>query len=249
MALLHRQKLTIILLSFYWPFIFILTHIPIPQLVRKAGVFDKILHFVAFLILVFLLWFSINPYRKVNWRKTTVWWVFLVIAGYALLDEWLQIYSIGRSADLADFLANLTGALAGLFLFTFLTFWPASLIVSGVSIFLLTNLTKANLSLLLPWPDLTFHLLAYGFFTALWIQYIWFYLSLKPPKIKWLIIALAVPGAFLLAAKSFSLISGRSFSRPAFTASIIGIIAIIFTFYVVALLHRWFAQKLPRSDN
>jgi len=69
MAKSWQQKIIIILLAFYWPILFILAHIPIPQYVRKAGVSDKSLHFLAYLILTFLLWFAIRPDEKVKWRS------------------------------------------------------------------------------------------------------------------------------------------------------------------------------------
>ncbi len=54
MALSRQQKVTIISLVSYWLTLFILTHIPIPLFVREAGVSDKSLHLLAYLILVFL---------------------------------------------------------------------------------------------------------------------------------------------------------------------------------------------------
>ena len=249
MALSHRQKLTIISLLFYWPLIFILTHIPVPQLVRKAGVSDKSLHFIAFLILVFLLWFAISPDGRVNWRKAAVWWVFFVVVGYGAFDEWLQQYFVGRSGNVVDFLANLAGTFAGLVLFAFLTFWPAFLVVTGVTIFLLTNLTRVNLADLLPVTNVTFHLFAYGFFTILWIQYIHFFLSLKAPKPKWLIVALTLPMGFLLAVKLSSVVLGKNFAVRDVIIAVVGIAAVVVTIYVIALFHQHFTQKLSPGNG
>ena len=55
MALSLRRKLTVIVLALYWPSLFILAHIPIPKVVREADVSDKSLHFLAYLLLTFLL--------------------------------------------------------------------------------------------------------------------------------------------------------------------------------------------------
>src|SRR4030042_647093 len=101
MALSRRQKLTIISLLVYWPGVFILAHIPIPQLVYKAQVSDKSLHFLVYLVLVFLLWFTISPDKKVNWRKAAAWWVLFVVVWYGVVDEVLQGY-VGRSCDIID---------------------------------------------------------------------------------------------------------------------------------------------------
>jgi VanZ family protein len=249
MALSRRQKLTIISLLLYWPIIFILTHVPIPQLVRQAGVSDKYLHFIAFLFLIFLLWFAVSPDRKVSWREPTVWWVLFVVAGYGAFDEWLQDYFVGRSGNVADFLANLAGTFAGLILLVFLTFWPALLVVTGITIFLLTNLTRVNLANFAPKIDITFHLFAYAVFTILWIQYMWFFLLLKAPKAKWLILTLALPIGLLSAVKSFSLISDRSFGLQGIIASIIGIVAVAVTIYVIALFRQRVTEKLSPGDG
>ena len=210
MTLSLRQKLIIISLLLYWPAIFVLAHIPIPQLVYKAQVSDKTLHLITYLILVFLLWFAVSPDKKVNWGKATVWLVFLVTAGYGGVDELLQGY-VGRSCDIKDFLANLVGVSGGLILFSFLTFWPALLAVTGITIFCLTNLARANLTELVPVTNAMFHLLAYAVFTMLWIRQI-HPLPSKTSMPKRLIIALAVPIGLLLVVKLFSVVSGRYFT-------------------------------------
>lgn len=207
MTLPLRQKLTIISLLLYWPTIFVLAHIPIPQLIYKAQVSDKTLHLITYLILVFLLWFAVSPDRRVNWCKAAVWWVFLITAGYGGVDELLQ-GCVGRSRDIKDFLANLVGVIGGLILFSFLTFQPALLAVTGITIFCLTNLARANLAELVPVTNTMFHLFAYAVFTILWIRQIHPLLS-KTSKLKRLIIALAVPISLLLVVKLFSVISGR----------------------------------------
>ena len=210
MTLSLRQKLIIISLLLYWPAIFVLAHIPIPQLVYKAQVSDKTLHLITYLILVFLLWFAVSPDKKVNWGKATVWLVFLIMAGYGGVDELLQGY-VGRSCDIKDFLANLAGVTGGLILFSFLTFWPALLAVTGITIFCLTNLARANLTELVPVTNAMFHLLAYAVFTMLWIRQI-HPLPSKTSMPKRLIIALAVPIGLLLVVKLFSVVSGRYFT-------------------------------------
>jgi VanZ family protein len=244
MALSRRQKLTIISLLVYWPGVFILAHIPIPQLVYKAQVSDKSLHFLAYLVLVFLLWFTISPDKKVNWRKTAVWWVLFVVIWYGVIDEVLQGY-VGRSCDATDFLADLAGTLAGLILFSFFTFWPLLLVVTGTAIFILTNLIRANLDELLPVTNAMFHLFGYGLFTMLWIQYIHLFLPMKKaPKPKWIITALALPIGFLLIVKSFSIIFGKDFGGKDVIVAIAGITAVVATMYLIALLRQRLTRKL-----
>jgi VanZ family protein len=224
MTLSLRQKLTIISLLLYWPTIFVLAHIPIPQLVYKAQVSDKTLHLITYLILVFLLWFAVSPEEKVNWRKAAVWWVLLITAGYGGVDELLQAW-VGRNCDIKDFLANVVGVIGGLILFSFLTFQPALLAVTGITIFCLTNLARANLAELVPVTNTMFHLLAYAVFTMLWIRQIHPLLS-KTSKLKRLIIVLAVPTGLLIVVKLFSVISGRYSTIFDVVISSIGIAAV-----------------------
>lgn len=242
MVLSHRQKLTILLLLLYWPGVFILAHIPIPQLVYKAQVSDKSLHFLAYLVLVFLLWFAISPNKKVNWRKAAVWWVLFVAVWYGVVDEMLQSY-VGRTCDIMDFFADLAGTLTGLILFSFFTFWPVLLVVTGITIFTLTNFTRANIAELVPITNAMFHLFAYGFFTMLWLQYIHLFLPMKAPKPKWMIAALALPIGFLLTVKLFSVIFGKDFVVQDVIISTVGIITVVATIYLIALFRRGLTQN------
>ena len=238
MALSRLRKLIIILLTLYWPALFILAHIPIPKLIRKAGMSDKGLHFLAYMVLSFLLWSAISPYKKVIWRKATVWWVLLVIVWYGVIDELLQGCIAGRSCDIRDFFADLAGTFTGLILLSLFTFLPAFLVVTGVVIFGLTNISRVSLADLLPWTNTLFHLFTYALFTLLWIRYLDYSLSLKAPKLKWLITAFILPAAFLLAVKLGSLILGRSFVITDVVTSAIGIVVVICLIFLTALLRQ-----------
>lgn len=236
MVISRQQKLIIVTLLFYWPTLFVLAHIPIPQMVRKAGVSDKSLHFIAYLVLVFLLWSAINPDRKVNWRKAAAWWVLLITVWYGVIDELLQSVVVGRSCDIMDFFADLAGVTTGLIMLTFLTFWPAFLVVTGITVFALTNLTRTSLADLLPPAiNVAFYLFTYGFFAVLWIQNMNLFLPLKARKLKWLIAASALPTGFLVAVKLFSIISGRDFRLQDVIIAAVGIAAVVITTYLIVL--------------
>ncbi len=237
MALGRRQKVIIISLVFYWPAFFILAHIPVPPLVRKAGVSDKSLHFLAYLILVFLLWFTISGDKKVNWRRPVVWWVLFVVIGYGIVDELLQGV-VGRNCDVRDLVADLAGTLAGLILFSVFTFWPAALLVVGTVIFGITNIARANLAELVPLAYAMFHLFAYAIFTMLWIQYIHLYLSLKPPKPQWLITALAGPTVLLLTVKLFSIALGKVIGLQEVIISFAALSAVVITTWLMTLSRK-----------
>jgi len=237
MAVSRRQKVTIILLVFYWLSFFILAHIPVPGLVRKAGVSDRGLHFLAYLILVFLLWFAVSPEQKVVWRKAVVWWVFIVLTGYGAVDELLQGF-MGRNCDVMDIVANIAGTFTGLILFSVFSFWPAALLVTGTVIFGITNIARANLAELVPVTNAMFHLFAYPIFSILWVCYMHLFLALKPPKPKWLMAALAVPIGLLLTVKLFSLVLGKVLGLREVIISVVGIAAVVAITYLIALFHK-----------
>lgn len=190
---------------------------------------------MAYLVLVFLLWCAISPDRKVNWRKAAAWWVLLVMVCYGVIDELLQSVVVGRSCDIMDFFADLEGVITGLILLTFFTFWPAFLVVTGITIFALTNLTRINLADLLPVTYTAFLLFSHGFLAILWIQNMQLFLPFKAPKLKWLIVASALPMGFLVAAKLISVISGRDFRLQDVIVAAIGIAAVVITTYLIGL--------------
>jgi len=235
--LTRRQKTTIAVLMPYWITLAILAHIPIPELVYRAHVSDKWLHFLAYLNLAFLLWFSINPDRKVSWRSRVAWMIFLITAVYGGLDEMVQPY-VGRTADIGDFLANVAGVLSGLIIFAFLTFWQALLATTAITIFGLTNLAKADLSKLVPVLNAAFHIIAYAGFTIVWVRFMNLYLSVRS-FVGRLMLTLAVPIVFLAIVKTSSLLLGRSFAPTDLLFSVLGIFGVT----VVACLARMRAGR------
>jgi hypothetical protein len=206
----RRQKITIVSLVIYWIALVILARIQIPQVVYQARVSDKWLHFLAYLNLVFLLWFSIRPDDKVRWRSRTAWLIFLAVVAYGGLDELTQPY-FGRTKDLMDFLANAEGVAAGLAIFTFLTFWPSLLAVWAISIFGVATLVKADLSKIAPISDIVYNILAYAGFTLIWTQLINLYFSPKT-IINRLLLIMSLPLGLMLLVKASSMLMDRYFT-------------------------------------
>jgi len=233
-VLLSRQKLVIILLLVYWPSLFVLAHMPIPGLVREAGVSDKGLHFLAYLVLAFLFWSAINPHQKVNWRKPRVWWVLLLVSGYGLVDELLQKWVAGRTCDATDFVADLAGILAGLVVLSVFDFWTVCIVVTGSSIFILTNLTRVDPADLLPITSTVFYMSAYAFFTVLWIRYTQFWQKFETLG-RWVVTALAGPMGLLLAAKLGSIVLSRHFGVQHVILSATAVAVVVGTILVVSL--------------
>lgn len=220
----------------YWPALFVLTHIPIPHVVQEADVSDKSLHFLAYLILTFLIWSAVYGDRKVKWSRARPWFMLLVICTYGILDERLQGYAAGRSCDVQDFFMDLAGALAGLILCSFLSFWPAGLLVVAALIFGVTIVTQANLADLLPVTNVVFHFLAYAILTALWIQCVNLFSIVKAPKAMGLILGLAGPTGFLIIVELFSVIAGKDFVLYEIIISFGAIAAVVIGFYVRRLV-------------
>ncbi len=231
MAMVRRQRTLILALALYWPAIFVLTHIPIPEVVREAHVSDKSLHFLTYMILAFLFWSALKPADRADWRRPTAWLVLLVVMVYAVCDESLQYFVAGRSPDPEDLLANAVGALAGLAALAAFSFWPASLVVTGASIYTLAIFTRANLTHLLPVTDAALHLITYGLFTLLWIGYMADSSPWKKPDRGWFVRSLIAPGGLLLVTKVSAVVSGKELEAweiMAATAGILGVIATIF---------------------
>ena len=182
-----QKKISILALLLYWPALLIFAHVPVPESVRSAQVSDKALHFLAYLVLTFLLWFSIRPNVKVSWRKATVWLLLFFITGYGAADEVIQSF-VGRSCDAMDVVANLSGILFCLFLLTFLSFIPAALIVSGIVIFGMANIAKTDLAEVLPALYAIFSLFAYGIFTVFWLLNMDLLFKKNLAKLQWLML-------------------------------------------------------------
>jgi hypothetical protein len=117
------------------------------------------------------------------------------------------------------------------------------LAVTGITVFLLTNLARGNVAEMLPVASATYYLAAYGLFTLLWIQYMRLYLSLRAPQLRWIAWALAVPGCFLLLVKLGSVVLGKNFTWAGVAFSAGGIAAVVLIFLAAALCRRR-SQKL-----
>lgn len=237
MALSLHRKITVVVLALYWPTLFIFAHIPVPKVVLDADVSDKSLHFLAYLILTFLIWFAVCGDKKVNWRKAAVWWMLLLVLGYGVIDELLQGVVAGRSCDVRDFFLDVAGTLTGLILFSIFTFRPAALFVTAIFIFGITNVARSNVADLLPVASAFFYLFAYVVFTLLWLQSLEHFLPRSRSQrmsVQWVMLALAVPAALLLIVKLGSVVLGRAFIVRDMLISATGIGVVVAAAYVIA---------------
>lgn len=242
MTKLLRKKLAWITILIYWPALFILVHIPLPRVVQEAHLSDKSIHFMAYFILVVLLWSVVKPYDKVKWYKATVWIILAVIIGYGAVDEWLQSLVETRTPDIRDFLFDLTGACAGLLLLSIVSFRPAMLLTAGLTIFLTTGCSRTELIENWPAVRIAFYFLSYAAFTSLWL----FCLhrtggkpdSVTSPQVRWnglkgLIIGSALPILLLVCVKIGTFILGRRFVVRDILTSVLAIVCTMGAFLLV----------------
>ena len=237
MQLLRRHKSVLIALGIYWPMIFWLTHIPVPDVARQSGMSDKTMHVLAYFVLTFLIWFAISPYEKVQWSKKKAWILLSIIVCYGAVDEFLQ-GRVGRSADVMDFVADLFGMILGLGLLSCLSFWSALLAASAVFVFVISNMS--HLLMLYPQYHLSsiFHFTAYTAFALIWIQYMERYIDLKTVKASWLFSSLSVPIVLLILVKGASPMFERPIGWIEVATALFGICSAILISYLTIRLSR-----------
>ena len=225
-------------LVLYWPVLFVLAHIPIPQVVRKAHVYDKSLHLLAYMILTFLLWSAVKPLERVCWRRAAVWCLLAVVAVYGVCDEWLQYCVKYRSMDPKDFVADILGAVAALGLLTVLSFWSTSVIIAGATIYTLAVFTRANVTALLPVTMTAFHLITYAVFTLLWMGYLRQRSYPQSNSPLWVALSLALPLALLVVTKASAMMSGKAFEGWDMIAAVAGIFGTVAAIRIAGRLQR-----------
>ncbi|MCF6268848.1 MAG: VanZ family protein [Melioribacteraceae bacterium] len=104
-------------LGLYWLLIFILTSIPGNHIPTIFGTSDKLKHFGAYLVLAFLLNFTLYIQKKFPLlSKKSMLFTFLITTFYGIIDEVHQIFIPGRAFDWWDLVADGLGSLIGILL-------------------------------------------------------------------------------------------------------------------------------------
>ena len=235
MALLQRHKITLIIATAYCLTLAAVTHIPIPNWVRKTGFSDKTMHYLAYFILACFLWFAVSPYKKANWRQFRPWLMFSIVILYGILDEVLQGFT-GRSADLFDFLADIIGALTGFAVVSFLGFGHTILLIAIISAFALPGIMNSGLIVSGGPADIIISFVAFLCLSAGWVLYKRLILNLKLGKVFSVITSFILPAAVLTGVKLFCLFRGTDFRAAAVIAATAGIFTATFiaSFFVTA---------------
>ena len=229
MKLLRRHKAVLLVLGIYWPVIFWLTHIPVPDVARQSGMSDKTMHVLAYFALTFLVWFAVSPYQKAGWGNLKVWIVLATVIGYAAIDEYLQGY-VGRSVDVQDFIADVFGIVLGLGMLSVFGFWPAMLLSAAVFIFVISNMSNLLLLYRRYYLNAVFHLTAYTAFTAIWMQYLERHSQPPSGRVLWLMTLMGIPMLLLLGVKVTATFFDRPFAWIDIATGLLGICAAIMIF-------------------
>jgi VanZ family protein len=238
MTFTRRRKFVLAALLLYWPAIFTLTHVPqLPQWVGQTQLGDKTPHFLAYLGLVFLLWFAVSPYKRVDWFKWTVWMTLAAMAIYGTLDEWLQGF-VNRMPDVWDFVADMAGVTTGLLLLTVFDFWLASLLVGTCVIFASVNVMQTDIVALMPVSSTVFYLVAYALVAAVWVNHIKMRHKLEPGDPRWLPVAMLVPLAIIAAVHGYASLVTHRIHPSSITAGLAGIIVVIGTVWLSGVLRH-----------
>ena len=102
------------ILSVWWVFSFIITHMTIPEGAQGPPHIDKIVHILIYTALAFLLSLWLRKRHQVKQKQVIL--IFLILLTYSVLDEFLQGFT-GRTPDMRDISANIVGVIIGLVAF------------------------------------------------------------------------------------------------------------------------------------
>jgi len=110
----HLRRVVLGMLGLYWLAMFVGTHIPV-SLKGIGHNNDKVLHFLAFAGLSFLMSLGIGG-RRPTWRTFAL--VVSIAMIYAGFDEFSQLF-VGRHCDFWDWVADCVGTGIGLLAYWF----------------------------------------------------------------------------------------------------------------------------------
>lgn len=106
------------------------TSLPQDAIPVSTSNIDKVLHFSIYTVFAFLVTRQISEDVS-RWRAVAI--ALLVIALFGAADEWHQRFIPGRSTELADWLADMAGGVAGAFAFALFFHKPLSPARQGAS--------------------------------------------------------------------------------------------------------------------
>jgi hypothetical protein len=209
-------------LLLYWPMVFLLTHVAqVPGFILRTQMSDKTMHYLGYLILTFLWWFSVYPAQRPSIRRLPFWITLALLAAYGAFDEWLQGFT-HRTPDVWDWVADMGGVITGLVIFGIVGLRLSAIGVATVCIFVLTSLCKTDPLGFVPFLDILFYIGAYGLVTLLWMDY----LRKKPGLscVEFLCLSLLMPAILLCVTLLVAAMMGKQFAIDRLIAAAAGII-------------------------
>jgi hypothetical protein len=231
---IRLRYLFIAALVLYWPVIFLFAHMPnVPGWILRTQMSDKTLHYLGYLLLVFLWWFSIYPSQRPTLFSRPLWFTVAMMLVYGATDEWLQRFT-HRTPDIMDFAADMLGVLTGLIIFGVVGLRLSAIGVATMCIFILTSLCKTDPLSFVPFIDILFYFGAYALVALLWMDY------LKKKQVlshvEFIFLSLLMPAILLSVTLLVAAMMGKPFAPDRPVAAAVGIIipiAISATFFKI----------------
>jgi VanZ family protein len=109
------RRVRLVALMVYFVALFVATHLPPRGGPPSENHLDKVLHFVAYAMLAWLLAWAIGPPTRMHWLKWSLA-LWLAVGVYGAVEEFFQPM-VGRTCDWNDWWADLAGAGVGLLLY------------------------------------------------------------------------------------------------------------------------------------
>ena len=107
---LPRRRVLLYTCVALWVAAFIATHVP-PVRVPTLGPGDKVLHAAGYFVLSGMFLLALSAYRAPRGKRVAL--VVFTMMFYAAFDELTQLL-VARSADIADWLADMVGTAAAI---------------------------------------------------------------------------------------------------------------------------------------
>ena len=106
-----KSRLALVVLSIYWVGIFIASHIPKSHVPKGWEVSGARVHAGAYFVLALLVFVNAGLFRRVYLTSKKTWLLVGVIAAYAGLDEFLQVFAEGRDGSPVDWVIDVAACL------------------------------------------------------------------------------------------------------------------------------------------
>ncbi|MFO7523857.1 MAG: VanZ family protein [Ignavibacteriaceae bacterium] len=95
-----------------YSFIILILPSIVPGEIILSNPIDKFLHFIAYGILSFILYFALYFQNSISiLKKYPAIFTVLLVSVFGMLDELRQYYMMSRTANILDWLANFLGSL------------------------------------------------------------------------------------------------------------------------------------------